>query len=115
MRGVCWGSEWGVMAIFNTARLMGVLVRGRIAEPERQMEAALAEYGRLDRMEAMEARILQALAGVLAQMAELEAKAAAREAQAAARETRQARHLNQAVGVILGGIAIAVGLIIGLG
>ncbi len=92
------------MAVFNTARLLDVLIRGRIAEPapaadlvdelEEQMETALSNYGTVDRMELMEARLLQA-------MAEMKA--------------RQARHTNQAVGIILAGIALAVGIILGFG
>ena len=99
------------MAIFDTARLRDVLVRGRIAEPEpaaelvdeleSQMDGVLSGFGTLDRMELMEARLLQT-------MAEMDARAAEREA-------RQARHINQAVGILLAGIALAVGIILGFG
>ena len=106
------------MAVFNTARLRDVLVHGRIAaeapaqefveELEEQIGEALSRYGTLDRMELMEARLLQA-------MAEAEARASEREARASEREARQARHLNQAVGLMLGGIALAVAIILGFG
>ena len=99
------------MAVFNTARLRDVLVNGRIAaeapaqefveELEEQIGEALSRYGTLDRMELIEARLLQA-------MAEAEARASEREA-------RQARHLNQVVGIVLGGIALAVAIILGFG
>ena len=106
------------MAIFDTARLRGVMVRGEIAsepaadefvqEVEAQVSEALAAYGTLERMELMEARLLAAMAELRQQMAELEARAAEREA-------RHSRHLNQAVGIVLGGIAVAVGIILGFG
>ena len=99
------------MAIFNTARLRDVLVRGRIAEPEpaaelvdeleEQMGTALSGYSTQDQVSLAVAQVLQA-------MAELEAKAAEREA-------RQARHINQATGIVLAGIALAVGIILGFG
>ncbi len=92
------------MAVFNTARLRDVLVNGRIAavapaqefveELEEQIGEALSRYGTLDRMELMEARLLQAMAEA---------------------EARHARHLNQAVGLMLGGIALAVAIILGFG
>ena len=100
------------MAVFNTARLRDVLVRGNIAqdpaatelveELNSQTEDALSGYGTLDRMDLMEARLLQA-------MAEMDARAAERDARAAERDTQQARHINQAVGIVLAGIALAVG------
>ena len=99
------------MAIFNTARLLDILVRGRIAsvapaqelveELENQMGDALSEYATLDRMSLMEARVLQAIAES--------------ESRAAEREARQARHINQAVGILLAGLALAVGIILGFG
>lgn len=92
------------MAVFNTARLLDILVRGRFAasdpatefvsELEDQMSNALSEYSTIDRMALMEANILRAIA-------ELEA--------------RQARHVNQAVGIVLAGTALAVGIILGFG
>ena len=92
------------MAVFNPTRLRDVLVHGRIAavapaqefveELEEQIGEALSHYGTLDRMELMEARLLQAMAEA---------------------EARQARHLNQAVGLMLGGIALAVAIILGFG
>ena len=65
-----------------------------VDESEKQMGSALSNYGTVDCMELMEARLLQA-------MAEMEA--------------RQARHTNQAVGIMLAGIALAVALILGFG
>lgn len=92
------------MAIFNTARLRDVLVRGRIAEPtpaaelvdelEEQMSEALSEYSTQDQVRLAVAQVLQA-------MAEMEA--------------RQSRHINQAVGIMLAGLALAVGLLLGFG
>ena len=99
------------MAIFNAARLRDVSVRGGIAGEapageflnglNEQVDEALSRYGTLDRMELMEARLLHA-------MAEFDARAAEREA-------RQAKHINQAVGILLAGIALAVGVILGFG
>ena len=103
------------MAIFNTARLMGVLVRGRIAEPEpaaelvdeleAQMDSVLSGYPTHDRLGLEIGRVLQAIAELKQEQAEMEA--------------RQARHINQAVGIVLGtllaAIALAVGLILGFG
>ena len=92
------------MAIFDTARLRDVLVRGKIApeapagefvnELEDQMSAALSGYSTQDQVNLAVAQVLQA-------MAEMEA--------------RQARHINQAVGIMLAGIALAVGIILGFG
>lgn len=92
------------MAIFNTARLRDVLVRGRIAEPtpaaelvdelEEQMSEALSGYSTQDQVGLAVAQVLRA-------MAEMEA--------------RQARHINQAVGIMLAGVALGVGLILGFG
>lgn len=99
------------MALFYTARLRDMLVRGEIAadaparelvdELEELMDSVLSEYGTLDRMELMEERLLQAMAKM--------------EAQAAEREARQARHINQAVGIVLAGIALGVGILLGFG
>ncbi len=96
------------MAIFNTAKLLDVIVRGRIAEQapaaelvnelEDQMEKVLSDYPKHDRMELMEQRLLLAITELKKHQAEVEA--------------RQARQINQATGIILAGIAIAVGLII---
>ena len=92
------------MAVFDTARLKNVLVRGKIAEDapaqelvdeiENQASRALSEYATLDRMELMEARMLRAIAEA---------------------EARQARHINQAVGILLAGLALAVGILLGFG
>ena len=92
------------MAIFNTARLLDVIVRGRIAEPapaaelvnelEEQVSQALSSYPTQDRMDLMEQRIMPAIAES---------------------EARQARHINQAVGILLAGTALAVGIILGFG
>ena len=99
------------MAIFNTARLLDVLVRGRIADPEpaaelveeleEQMGSALSEYPKHDRMRLMEERLLRSQAEMEARIAELMAQ--------------QARHTNQATGIVLAGIGLAVGLILGFG
>ncbi|MYA01708.1 MAG: hypothetical protein F4038_05720 [Chloroflexi bacterium] len=99
------------MAVFNTARLLDILVRGRFAAPEPatefvteledQMSDALSSYGTIDRMAIMEANILRAIAELDVRRAEMEA--------------RQARHVNQAVGILLAGLALAVGIILGFG
>lgn len=99
------------MAVFNTARLLDILVRGRFAAPEPatefvteledQMSDALSRYGTIDRMAIMEANILRAIAELDVRRAEMEA--------------RQARHVNQAVGILLAGLALAVGIILGFG
>ena len=96
------------MAIFNTAKLLDVIVRGRIAEQapaaelvnelEDQMEKVLSDYPKHDRLSVEIGRVLQAQAEMEARLAEMMAQ--------------QARHINQATGIILAGIAIAVGLII---
>ena len=106
------------MAIFNTARLLDVLVRSRIAESapatelvnelEEQLEQALAAYPTHDRLGLMEERLLRAMAEVKQSQAEMEARIAEMIAQ-------QTRHTNQAVGIVLGGIAVAVGIILGFG
>ena len=99
------------MAIFDTVRLRDILVRGKVAaeapaaefvsELDRQLEDALSGFASLDRMALMEARLLQAIA---------EAKA-----EAAEQAAQQARHINQATGIVLAGIALAVGIILGFG
>lgn len=99
------------MAVFNAARLLDILVRGRFAAPEpatefvteleNQMSGALSGYGTIDRMAIMEANILRAIAELDVRRAEMEA--------------RQARHVNQAVGILLAGLALAVGIILGFG
>lgn len=99
------------MAIFNTARLRDVLVRGRIAEPEpaaelvdeleEQMDRALSEYPKHDRLGLEIERVLRAQAEMEARIAEMMAQ--------------QAKHINQAVGIMLAGLALAVGLILGFG
>ena len=111
-------SEGVEMAIFNTARLLDVLVRGRIAEPapatelvnelEEQMDRALSAYPTQDQMGSMEARLLLMMAEIKQGQAEMEARIAEMMAQ-------QARHINQATGIVLAGIALAVGLILGFG
>jgi butyrate kinase len=92
------------MAVFNTARLRDILVRGRVAAPEPasefvdELEDPLSEtlsgYSTIDRMALMEANILRAIAES---------------------EARQARHTNQAISIVLAGIALAVGIILGFG
>lgn len=99
------------MAIFNTARLLDVLVRGRIAEPEPatefvtelegQMSDALASYPTNDQVNLGFERVLRAIAELETRRAEMEA--------------RQARHVNQSVGILLAGLALAVGIILGFG
>lgn len=99
------------MAVFNTARLLDILVRGHFAAPEPatefvteledQLSDALSGYGTIDRMAIMEANILRAIAELDVRRAEMEA--------------RQARHVNQAVGILLAGLALAVGIILGFG
>ena len=106
------------MAIFNTARLRDVLVRGSVAkdpgatdfveELDSQTEKVLSSYGTLDRIESMESRILLAIAKAEQHRAEMEARLADMAAQ-------QARHINQSVGIVLAGIALAVGIILGFG
>ena len=106
------------MAIFNTARLLDVLVRGRIAaqapatelvnELEEQMDSALSSYPTQDQMGSMEDRLLRAMAEIRQSQAEMEARIAELMAQ-------QARHTNQATGIVLAGIGLAVGLILGFG
>ncbi|MCY3922609.1 MAG: hypothetical protein OXG27_09450 [Chloroflexi bacterium] len=92
------------MAVFDTARLRDILVRGGIAdeapagelvdELEDQVSSALSGYSTQD-------QVILAVAQVLQAMAEMEA--------------RQSRHVNQAVGIMLAGVALGVGLILGFG
>lgn len=99
------------MAIFDTARLRDVLVRGRIAEPEpaadlvdeleTQLDTALSRHPTHDRMDAAVERLLRSQAEMEARIADMMAQ--------------QARHINQAVGIGLAGLALAVGLILGFG
>ncbi len=121
------------MAIFNTARLLDVLVRGRIAEAapaaelvdelEEQMTSALSEYPTHDRlglmeerllrmMAEMETRLLRELAELRQQQAEMEARMTERMAELEARMTRL---VLQALGIGLGGVALAVGILLGFG
>ena len=65
-----------------------------VDELEDQMGEALSGYATQD-------QVSLAIAKVLRAMAEM--------------ETRQARHINQAVGIMLAGLALAVGLILGFG
>ncbi|MDE2968188.1 MAG: hypothetical protein OXS30_11990 [Chloroflexota bacterium] len=106
------------MAIFNAARLRDILVRGQIAEEapaqelvdelEDQLTETLSTYPTLDRLAAMEARLLQA-------MAELKQHQAESEARMAEMLRQQSVHINQAVGIVLAGIALAVGIVLGFG
>ena len=90
------------MAIFNTLRLRDILVRGKVpedaatefvTEADEALEAALAQYATNDRVDVALERVLRAIAEM---------------------EARQARHINQAIGILLAALALAVGLIIGL-
>lgn len=99
------------MAVFNTARLLDILVRGRFAAPEPatefvteledQMSDALTGYPTNDQVNLGFERVLRAIAELDVRRAEMEA--------------RQARHVNQAVGILLAGLALAVGIILGFG
>ncbi len=99
------------VAIFNTARLLDVIVRGRIAEPapaaelvnelEEQVSQALSNYPTQDRMDLMEQRIMLAIAELKQHQSETEA--------------RLTKHITQAVGILLAGTALAVGIILGFG
>ncbi len=91
------------MAILDTLRLRDILARGGVSEPaatefvtetDESLEAALEQYATNSRVDLALERLLRAIA-------ELEA--------------RQARHINQAVGITLAGIALAVGIILGFG
>lgn len=106
------------MAVFDPARLRDILVRGQVAEEaparelvnelEEQLAETLSTYPTLDRLAAMEARLLQA-------MAELKQHQSESEAGIAEMLRQQSVHINQAAGVVLAGIALAVGLILGFG
>ena len=110
------------MAIFDTARLRDVLVRGRIAEAapaaelvnelDEQMENVLSEYPTHDRLGLMEERLLRAMAELKQSQAEMEARVTQMMAELEARMTRL---VLQALGIALGAIALAVGLILGFG
>lgn len=105
------------MAIFNTMRLRDILVRGRVAddpvatdfveELNAQAEEALSAYATNEQVGLGFERVLRAIAEADARRAEMEARLAELAAQ-------QARHINQAVGIVLAGIALAVGLLLGL-
>lgn len=106
------------MAVFNTARLLDVLVRGRIAEQapatdlvnelQEQMEGALSEYPTQDRLSVEIGYVLRAIAELRQHQAESEARLAEMMSQ-------QSRHINQSVGIMLAGIALAVGIVLGFG
>ena len=99
------------MAVFNTMRLRDILVRGRVAddpvatdfieELNAQAEEAFSAYATNEHVGLGFERVLRAIAEADARRAEMEA--------------RQARHINQAVGIVLAGIALAAGLILGIG
>ncbi len=99
------------MAIFNTARLRDILVGGQIAEAEpatefvqeleEQMSEALSEYATQDRLSLEIGRVLRAIAEA--------------DARAAEREARIVKLIMQAVGILLAGTALAVGIILGFG
>lgn len=99
--GIVWGER---MAVFNTSRLRDVLVRGRIAddrtatdfveELNSQTEEALSAYAPQEQVGLAFERVLRAIAEA---------------------EARQARHLNRAVGILLLGLALAVGIVLGVG
>ena len=106
------------MAVFNTARLRDVLVRGNIAqdpaatelveELNSQTEDALSAYPTKDQVSLGFAQVLQAIAEADQRRAEMEARLAEMAAQ-------QAHHINQSVGIVLAGIGLAIGLILGFG
>lgn len=92
------------MAIFNTNRLTGVLVRGGIAEQEpasafveeleQQASEALSTYAAADQLRLTEARLLRAMAELQAEMTKL---------------------MLQGIGIIAALIALGVGIILGFG
>ena len=92
------------MAVFNTAQLRDILVRGRFAAPEParefvdeledRMGDALAAYPTNDQVNLGFGKVLRAIAEA---------------------EARQARHMNQAVGILIAALALAVGIILGFG
>ena len=98
------------MAIFNTLRLRDLLVRGKVSEDvaaellteaDQAIEVTLENY-------ATNGRVDLALERVLRAMAEMEARLANQ-------ATQQARHINQAVGILLAALALAVGILLGFG
>jgi predicted sugar kinase len=105
------------MAVFNTMRLRDILVRGGVAddpvatdfieELNAQAEEAFSAYATNEHVGLGFERVLRAIAEADARRAEMEARLAELAAQ-------QARHINQAVGIVLAGIALAVGLLLGL-
>lgn len=92
------------MAIFNTARLRDILVRGNIVqdpaatdfveELNSQTEEALTGYPTKDQVSLGFERVLRAIAES---------------------EARQAKHVNQSVGILLAALALAVGVLLGFG
>jgi len=96
------------MAVFNAGRLRAIMVRGEIAsetaatefieEMDSQLDEALSAYPNNDRFALMHEQVLRAIAES---------------------EARTARHINQAVGIVVGpllaGLALAVGIILGFG
>ncbi len=110
------------MAIFDTARLLDVLVRGRIAEAapaaelvselEEQMTNVLSDYPTYDRLSVEIGHVLRAIAEGEQRRAEMEARLTERMAQL---ETRMTRLMLQALGIGLGAVALAVGIILGFG
>ena len=99
------------MAVFNTARLRGILVQGGVAqdpaatdfveELNSQTEDALSVYPTKDQVSLGFAQVLLAIAEAEQRRAEMEA--------------RQARHINQSVGISLAALALAVGVMLGFG
>ena len=92
------------MAVFDTSRLRDILVRGWIAdehaaadfvdELNSQTEEAFSAYAPQEQVGLAFERVMRAIAEA---------------------EARQARHINQAVGVLLVGLALAVGILLGFG
>ncbi len=92
------------MAVFDTARLRDVLVRGAITTEESaaefveeldgQLGDTLSVYPRQDRLDLMEERLPR-------QLAEMEA--------------RTVKLTLQTTGILLAGVALAVGIILGFG
>lgn len=92
------------MPVFNTSRLREILVRGQAADDQTatdfveelnsQIEEALSAYAPQEQVGLAFERVLRAIAEA---------------------EARQARHLNRAVGILLLGLALAVGIVIGFG
>ena len=110
------------MANFSMARLLDVLVRGRIAEPapaaelvnelEEQMSGVLAEYPTQDRLSLEIGQVLRAIAELKQSQAEMEARLTQMMAEL---ESRMTRLVLQALGIALGAVALAVGIILGFG